>query len=67
MSTRIIAKKKIDLEFLEKIKRCLLSYRLKRISKLVAVTESATTADGEADGFTTTNETAPPRYPLWLK
>lgn len=45
----------------------MLSYRLKRNSRLVATTESTTIADGEADGFATTNETASPRYPLWSK
>lgn len=42
----------------------MLSYHLKRNSKLVAATESVTIADGETDGFATTNETAPLKYPL---
>lgn len=59
---------KIDLEFLEESvsKVCfnVKLYSLKWNSKLIATTESATTADGEADVFTTTNETAPSRYSL---
>lgn len=61
-----LCRREIDLKFLEdfvsEICCLILNCRFKRNSKLIAANESA--SDGEADGFATTNETAPSRYPL---
>lgn len=56
--------RRIGLEFLEEL--ICLNVKLSAETELEARC-CDWIADGEADGFATTNETAPPRYPLWSK
>lgn len=47
--------------------KCMLNCRLDRQKLKIDDHDWITIADGKIDGFATTNETAPSKYPLWSK